>query len=135
MRTIPPSDQQQLIDHEWAALSREDQHAILEANLSARLIAGRPDRTYWLKMGDGMTRLRAQALHRSGANHDQHPHYRRVFRTLLQRVPDLEAAYRLDKSAMNKAREMHDNWPAVESFLADLARDNPHRESRLNHPN
>jgi hypothetical protein len=122
------------IDEEWARLSVESRELILDGNLNARLLATRPDRNYWLKVGRAMARLREEALHRSGANHDQHPIYRRFFRILLRRVPDLEALYEQDKPAMVAARWLADSWLAVESFLAGLARDDARTEARLNHP-
>jgi len=130
------ADEQQRaqIDQEWAALSVEAQNEILDGNLSARQLARAPDRGYWLRVGCAMSRMRTEALRASHANNDHDPRYRRHFRLLRARVPDLDELINQDNASTQHARWMFENWPAIESWLAELSQAQPQVAARLNHP-
>jgi hypothetical protein len=131
MRTAP---QQSQIDASWSAMPIEAREEILEANLSARMLARAPDRNYWLAVGRGLSRLRIEAKHQAGVNHDRHPRYRTRFRLLLNRVPDLAELFQKDASSAQYARDMYEQWAEVETWLAALALIDEKTITRLNHP-
>ena len=123
----PPTQTQ--IDAAWAAMPVEAREEILEANLSARMLAQRPDRTYWLTVGHGFSRLNTEAMRLANVNHHWHPRYRTQHRLLLRRVPDLLELFDRDRSSSQYARDMYENWHEVEPWLAETD-----EMGRLNHP-
>jgi hypothetical protein len=136
--------EQSTIDEEWERLSLESQTHIMKAALAARQLARNLTREHWLTIGQGVIDVQDGAMRRSGANHNQHPIYRRFHRIYMERVPDLAALAEADHAGCHHATWLFRNWDTyvdempkggtpVSSWL-DGTETTEHLRRRLQHP-
>ena len=122
----------QQIEALWSEVSDAAKVIILQAEQAAHNLAKPERRPLWLKVGEGLSVVRSEALRlaKVGGN-IQHPRYRKYHRLILAKVPDLLTLTKVDHKSCQHALWMFNNREAVERFLATL---DTRTANALNHP-